>query len=91
MTPNAATFNEWSVLPIAEYSTQLFIAQNFVTTAPLIFVYTQGGIVGGCDIVREIFQLQELQDFLVENGRRHKGRRLNNFRFSRLPEFPGII
>lgn len=31
-------------------------------------VYVKGEFVGGCDIVREMFQAGELQDFFVEKG-----------------------
>ena len=31
-------------------------------------LYVKGEFVGGCDIVREMFQQQELQDFLAEKG-----------------------
>ena len=31
-------------------------------------LYVKGEFVGGCDIVREMFQAGELQDFLVEKG-----------------------
>ena len=31
-------------------------------------VYVKGEFVGGCDIVREMFQAGELQDFLSEKG-----------------------
>jgi monothiol glutaredoxin len=31
-------------------------------------LYVKGEFVGGCDIVREMFQSQELQDFLAEKG-----------------------
>jgi monothiol glutaredoxin len=36
-------------------------------------LYVKGEFVGGCDIVREMFQQQELQDFLVEKGVAIKG------------------
>ena len=36
-------------------------------------LYVKGEFVGGCDIVREMFQQQELQDFLVEKGVAVKG------------------
>jgi monothiol glutaredoxin len=36
-------------------------------------LYVKGEFVGGCDIVREMFQSQELQDFLVEKGVTVKG------------------
>ena len=36
-------------------------------------LYVKGEFVGGCDIVREMFQSQELQDFLVEKGVAVKG------------------
>ena len=31
-------------------------------------IYVKGEFVGGCDIVREMFQAGELQDFLAEKG-----------------------
>lgn len=31
-------------------------------------LYVKGEFVGGCDIVREMFQAQELQQFLTEKG-----------------------
>ena len=31
-------------------------------------LYVKGEFVGGCDIVREMFQAGELQDFLTEKG-----------------------
>lgn len=31
-------------------------------------VYVKGEFVGGCDILREMFQAGELQDFFVEKG-----------------------
>ncbi len=31
-------------------------------------LYVKGEFVGGCDIVREMFQQQELQDFMAEKG-----------------------
>ncbi len=31
-------------------------------------LYVKGEFVGGCDIVREMFQQQELQDFMSEKG-----------------------
>jgi len=31
-------------------------------------VYVKGEFIGGCDIVREMFQAGELQDFLAEKG-----------------------
>ena len=36
-------------------------------------LYVKGEFVGGCDIVREMFQAGELQDFLVEKGVSVKG------------------
>jgi monothiol glutaredoxin len=36
-------------------------------------LYVKGEFVGGCDIVREMFQSQELQDFLAEKGVAVKG------------------
>jgi monothiol glutaredoxin len=36
-------------------------------------LYVKGEFVGGCDIVREMFQSQELQDFLAEKGVAIKG------------------
>jgi monothiol glutaredoxin len=36
-------------------------------------LYVKGEFVGGCDIVREMFQSQELQDFLSEKGITAKG------------------
>lgn len=36
-------------------------------------LYVKGEFVGGCDIVREMFQSQELQDFLAEKGVTVKG------------------
>jgi monothiol glutaredoxin len=36
-------------------------------------LYVKGEFVGGCDIVREMYQSQELQDFLVEKGVTVKG------------------
>ena len=31
-------------------------------------LYVKGEFVGGCDIVREMFQAEELKDFLTEKG-----------------------
>lgn len=36
-------------------------------------LYVKGEFVGGCDIIREMFQAGELQDFLVEKGVSVKG------------------
>ena len=36
-------------------------------------VYVKGEFVGGCDILREMFQAGELQDFLGERGIEAKG------------------
>lgn len=36
-------------------------------------LYVKGEFVGGCDIVREMYQQQELQDFLTEKGVTMKG------------------
>jgi monothiol glutaredoxin len=36
-------------------------------------LYVKGEFVGGCDIVREMYQAQELQDFLAEKGIAAKG------------------
>ena len=36
-------------------------------------LYVKGEFVGGCDIVREMFQAGELQSFLEEKGVRAKG------------------
>ncbi len=36
-------------------------------------LYVKGEFVGGCDIVREMFQAGELQTFLVEKGVSVKG------------------
>ena len=36
-------------------------------------LYIKGEFVGGCDIIREMFQAGELQDFLVEKGVSVKG------------------
>jgi monothiol glutaredoxin len=36
-------------------------------------LYVKGEFVGGCDIVREMYQAQELQDFLTEKGITAKG------------------
>jgi monothiol glutaredoxin len=36
-------------------------------------LYVKGEFVGGCDIVREMFQQGELQDFLAEKGIAAKG------------------
>jgi monothiol glutaredoxin len=36
-------------------------------------LYVKGEFVGGCDIVREMYQSQELQDFLAEKGVAVKG------------------
>jgi monothiol glutaredoxin len=36
-------------------------------------LYVKGEFVGGCDIVREMYQAQELQDFLAEKGVAAKG------------------
>ena len=36
-------------------------------------LYVKGEFVGGCDIVREMFQAGELQSFLVEKGVSVKG------------------
>src|SRR5438132_1263899 len=36
-------------------------------------LYVKGEFIGGCDIVREMFQAGELQDFLVEKGVSVKG------------------
>lgn len=31
-------------------------------------LYVKGEFVGGCDIIREMFQAQELQDHMTQNG-----------------------
>jgi monothiol glutaredoxin len=36
-------------------------------------LYVKGEFVGGCDIVREMFQAGELQEFLAEKGIATKG------------------
>jgi monothiol glutaredoxin len=36
-------------------------------------LYVKGEFVGGCDIVREMYQSQELQDFLADKGVAVKG------------------
>jgi monothiol glutaredoxin len=36
-------------------------------------LYIKGEFVGGCDIVREMFQAGELQELLVEKGINHAG------------------
>lgn len=36
-------------------------------------VYVKGEFVGGCDILREMFQAGELQDYLAERGIETKG------------------
>lgn len=36
-------------------------------------LYVKGEFVGGCDIIREMFQASELQDFLSEKGIAVKG------------------
>ena len=36
-------------------------------------VYVKGEFVGGCDILREMFQAGELQDFFAERGIEAKG------------------
>jgi len=36
-------------------------------------VYVKGEFVGGCDILREMFQAGELQDFFAERGVEAKG------------------
>ena len=36
-------------------------------------LYVKGDFVGGCDIVREMFQAGELQDFLIDKGVSVKG------------------
>ena len=36
-------------------------------------LYVKGEFVGGCDIIREMFQAGELQSFLVEKGVAAKG------------------
>ncbi|TIN74795.1 MAG: monothiol glutaredoxin, Grx4 family, partial [Mesorhizobium sp.] len=36
-------------------------------------LYVKGEFVGGCDIIREMFQAGELQTFLVEKGVSVKG------------------
>jgi len=35
-------------------------------------LYVKGEFVGGCDIIKEMFQAGELQDLLAEKGVKHK-------------------
>ena len=59
-----------NVLTSAELRQGIKDYSNWPTIPQL---YVKGEFVGGCDIVREMFQAGELQDFLVEKGVSVKG------------------
>ena len=59
-----------NVLDSAELRQAIKDYSNWPTIPQL---YVKGEFVGGCDIVREMFQAGELQDFLVEKGVSVKG------------------
>ncbi|CDX11842.1 Grx4 family monothiol glutaredoxin [Mesorhizobium sp. VK24D] len=59
-----------NVLTSAELRQGIKDYSNWPTIPQL---YVKGEFVGGCDIVREMFQAGELQSFLVEKGVSVKG------------------
>ena len=58
-------FQSYNVLDDAELRQGLKAYSNW-PTFPQLFV--KGELVGGCDIVREMYQTGELQEFLAEKG-----------------------
>ena len=46
--------------------------KDFANWPTIPQLYVKGEFVGGCDIVREMFQSGELQDFLTNKGVAHK-------------------
>ena len=65
-----ADYKGVTVLDSAELRQGIKDYSNWPTIPQL---YVKGEFVGGCDIVREMFQAGELQDFLVEKGVSVKG------------------
>ena len=65
-----ADYKGVNVLDSAELRQAIKDYSNWPTIPQL---YVKGEFVGGCDIVREMFQAGELQDFLVEKGVSVKG------------------